>query len=97
MDIGGEEIVFFVEAEGDVVAGIGGDGVEECGVVAIDDEQAVGIEGFDDAGVFAADAGEVVEEFEMLGAAVGDDGDIGLGDLGEVADFAGVVGADFED
>ena len=96
-DVGGEQVVGLLEAERDPLAGILRDGGEQFGVVAVDDEQALGIEAFDDAGVLAPHAGDVAEKFQMLGGAVGDDGDVGLGDLRQVADLAGMIRADFED
>ena len=69
---------------------------EQLGVVAIDDEQALGIQAADDAGVFAPHAHQVAEKLQMLGAAVGDDGDVGRGHVAEDADLAVMVRAHFE-
>jgi hypothetical protein len=43
LHVGGEEIVGGIEAECETFAGIAGDGGEEIGVVAVDDQQALGI------------------------------------------------------
>ncbi len=47
----------------------------------------LGFEPFDDAGVFAANTGEIAEAFEVLGRAIGDDGDVRQGDVGERCGF----------
>ncbi len=97
MGVGDPQIVGVLESESEAIARELGDGLREGGVVAVDDQRAVGFEALDDAGVFVANAGEVAKAFEMLGRAIGDDGDVRFGDVREVGDFAGMIGAELQD
>ena len=71
----------------------GGDAV----VVGVEDGVAVGRECGDELELGARDAGDSVrEELEMHGCDVGDDAPVGLGDLRERGDLAGVIHAHLE-
>ncbi len=73
-DVAGDAIVVAFEA-GEDGAGAGAAGDDFApGVVAVEEENAVGGEGLGDGAFFAGDADEVVEEFEVFAADVGEDG-----------------------
>ena len=65
--------------------------------MSVEDERAAGGKSFGEVAFFMSDGVASVEEFQMGGADIGNDGDFWSDDFGERSDLAWVVHADFED
>ena len=65
--------------------------------MSVEDERASGGKGFGEVAFFVGDGVARVEEFQMGGADIGNDGDFRSDDFGEWSGLAWVIHADFED
>ena len=63
--------------------------------IGIDNQCAVGAKAVGNSCFFLYDGFDRAEKFHMCGIGIGNQGDIGLGDLCKLQDFAGGIGAEF--
>ena len=66
--------------------------VPEEVVVGVEHRHPLGGQAAEDLALAPGHSGQVAEALQMGGAGVGDDGHVGAGDMGQVADFTGMVG-----